>query len=240
MVQICRRFFLGYYLVVWLMAPLHAQAPAIQNADLNERPATSGLKATIETLAGQSTDPIWIGYSVPMVPGDSQMCCSHGSGDSGCCMGCRLEESGKDFQRTSRPQRVQLEPSRTLLVMVRAEAGRLDKLRALSSDCPLDAGGRRVYWLNGVDARQSVDYLAGLVRSSDWLEQQENRGKQEKRIADESLTAIAHHAESAADAVLADFLAPERPRAAPQANRVLDGHCPRRQWLSSRSQGGAE
>jgi hypothetical protein len=211
MVQICQRFLLGCCLLVSLMAPLDAQAPAIQNADMETRSATGGLKAGIEMLVGQSTDPVWIAYSVPMIPGDSQMCCFHGNGDSGCCRGCRLEESGQDFQRTSRSQPVQLEISRTLLVMVRAEAGRLDKLRAFSSDCPLDAGGRRVYWLNGVDARQSIDYLAGLVRGSDWLEQQENRGKQEKRIANESLTAIAHHAGSAADALLADFLAPERP-----------------------------
>jgi len=204
-VQICQRFLVGCCLVISLMAPLNAQAPAIQNADLDVRPATGGLKAAIETLVGQSTDPVWIGYSVPMVPGDSQMCCFHGNGDSGCCRGCRLEESGGDFQGTSRSQTVQLEPSRTLLVMVRAEAGQLDKLRAFSSECPLDAGGRRVYWLNGVEARQSVDYLAGLVRASDWLQ------KQEKRIANGSLTAIAHHAGSDADAVLADFLAPGRP-----------------------------
>ena len=52
MVQICQRFLLGCCLLVSLMAPLDAQAPAIQNADMETRSATGGLKAAIETLAG--------------------------------------------------------------------------------------------------------------------------------------------------------------------------------------------
>jgi HEAT repeat protein len=187
-------------------ASLNAQAPAIQNADLEARSASVGLKATIETLAGQSTDAVWIAYSVPMIPGDRTMCCFSGDGDSGCCKGCHLEESRGDSQGTRHSQAVQLEPSRSLLVLARAEAGRLDKLRTYSSDCPLDAGGRRVYWLNDVEARQSVDYLAELVRGSDWPE------KQEKKIANGALAAIAHHDGPAPAAAMAGFLAPERPR----------------------------
>jgi HEAT repeat protein len=170
------------------------------------RPAANNLQAGIEALIAASTDPVWIAYSVPMVPGDRSMCCFDGEGDSGCCRGCRLEKGRQDTQGISRPQTVQLEPSRTLLVMARAEAGRLDRLRAFSSECPLDAGGRRVYWLGGVEPRQSADYLAGLVVDSDWAE------KQERRIANGALAAIAHQAGAHADAALADFLAPERPR----------------------------
>jgi HEAT repeat protein len=195
-------------LCFWLAvtASLNAQAPGIQNADMEVRAAASGLKATIETLVRQSTDPVWIAYSVPLIPGDSTMCCFHGDGDSGCCRGCRLEESRGESQGTRQSQAVQLEPSRSLLVLARADAGRLDKLRAYSSDCPLDAGGRRVYWLDGVEARQSVDYLAELARGSDWSE------KQEKRIANGALAAIAHHDGSHAATAMAGFLAPQSPR----------------------------
>ena len=187
-------------------ASLNAQAPAIQNAGVEVRSAAGGLKTTIETLVQQSTDAVWIAYSVPLIPGDSTMCCFSGDGDSGCCKGCHLEESRGESQGTRQSQAVQLEPARSLLVMLRAEAGRLDKLRAYSSDCPLDAGGRRVYWLDGVEARQSVDYLAELVRGSDWSE------KQEKRIANGALTAIARHDGPPAAAALAGFLTPESPR----------------------------
>ena len=185
---------------------LNAQAPAIQNADIQTRTVTSGLKATIETLIRQSTDPVWIAYSVPMIPGESTMCCFYGDGDSGCCKGCHLEEGRGGVQGASRSQAVQLEPSRSLLVLARAEGGRLSKVHAYSSDCPLDAGGRRVYWLSGVEPQQSVDYLAELVRGSDWSE------KSEKRIANGALAAIAHHDGASAAAALGEFLAPERPR----------------------------
>jgi hypothetical protein len=188
------------------VASVNAQAPAIQNADMAVRPLTGDLKATVEALAGQSAGPAWIAYSVPRIPSESTMCCFYGDGDSGCCRGCRLEGGHGGVSGTSRSQTVALEPSRTLLVLARIESGRLDKLQAYSSDCPLDAGGLRVYWLNGVEPRQSVDYLSGLVRGSDWAE------KQEKRIANGALAAIAHHAGTDASDAMAGFLAPQSPR----------------------------
>jgi hypothetical protein len=188
------------------VASLNAQAPAIQNADMAVRPLTGDLTATVEDLAGQSADPAWIAYSVPRILSESTMCCFYGDGDSGCCRGCRLEGDRGGVTRISGSQAIALETSRTLLVLARVEAGRLDKLQAYSSDCPLDAGGLRVYWLNGVEPRQSVDYLSGLVRSSDWAE------KQEKRIANGALAAIAHHEGTAAQTAMASFLAPQSPR----------------------------
>jgi hypothetical protein len=186
-----------------LSASLHAQAPSIQNADVSVRPAGGALKGAIETLLRQSSEPVWIGYSVPMIAGDSSMCCFHGGdNDGGCCKGCHLEDGGRRVEGSSRSQAVQLELTREVLVLLRAEVGKLDKVRSFSSDCPLDAGGRRVYWLNGVDAQQSVEYLAELVRGSDWSE------RQQKRIANGALAALAHHAGARADTALASFLAP--------------------------------
>jgi HEAT repeat protein len=189
-------------------APLGAQAPVIQNAEVSSQTLGSGLKPAIENLVRQAAEPVWIGYSVPMIPGDSTMCCFHGGGfdDGDCCKGCRLEGRQDGISRTAGPQTVRLEAGREVLVLIRAEAGRLDKLRSFSSDCPLDAGGRRVYWLNGVDAEQSVDYLAELVRASDWS------GGPEKKIADSALSAMVHHAAPGADRALQGFLAAERPQ----------------------------
>lgn len=187
-------------------ALLNAQAPAIQNADIQTRPSGANLKATIDSLAKQSTGPAWIAYGVPMVAGKQSLCCYYGNGDNGCCTGCDLERNRGGIQGSSRSQAVQLEGSRTLLVLLRAEGGRLDKVRVFSSECPLDAGGLRVYWLSGAEASQSVDYLSGLIRNSDW-----GQGR-EKHIANGALAALAHHAGAPADTALAGFLSPDQAR----------------------------
>lgn len=185
---------------------LAGQEPLIQNGEVVARPAVAGLKATVESLIGQSSEPVWIGYSVQMIPGGHSMCCFHGEADSGCCGGCRLEGEGGAFAGNGPQTALPLEPSRRLLVMLRAERGRLDKVAAYSMGCALDAGGRRVYWLGPMDARQSVDHLAGLVESSDWGE------SGDKRVANGALMAIAHHGGSPADAAMAGFLAAGKPR----------------------------
>lgn len=206
--MLVHRSFLVCFCWAVVAATLSAQAPAIQNADVSVRPLAGGLTPAIEELVRQAAEPIWIGYSVPMIPGDGSMCCFHGndSDEGNCCGGCYLEERKGGFSGSTEPQTVRLEAGREVFVLVRAEAGRMDKLRSFSSDCPLDAGGRRVYWLSGVDAQQSVDYLAELVRGSDWS------AGPAKKIADSALSAIAHHAGTGADTALQGFLSPERPQ----------------------------
>jgi hypothetical protein len=185
---------------------LAGQEPLIQNGEVVASPAVAGLKATVESLTVQASEPVWIAYSVPVIPGGHSMCCYHHEGNGGCCSGCRLEGDGGEFRGIGTERPLPLEPSRRLLVMLRAERGRLEKVGAYSMGCALDAGGRRVYWLGPMDARQSLDYLAGLVESSDWAE------SSEKRIANSALMAIAHHDGSPADAAMAGFLAAGKPR----------------------------
>lgn len=204
--QIHRRVWVGIVLGLAVAHSLAGQEPLIQNGGVVARPAVGGLKATVESLIGQSSEPLWIAYSVQMIPGGHSMCCFRGEGDGGCCSGCRLEGDGGAFAGGGPQTALPLEPSRRLLVMLRAERGRLDKVAAYSIGCALDAGGRRVYWLGPMDARQSVDYLASLVESSDWAE------SSEKRVASGALMAIAHHDGSPADAAMAGFLAAGKPR----------------------------
>lgn len=205
--KIHRRFWVVSMLAMAVTHSLAGQEPLIQNGEVVARPAVAGLRATIESLTAQSSEPVWIGYSVQMIPGGHSMCCFHGEGDGGgCCSGCRLEGDGGAFAGSGPQTALPLEPSRRLLVMLRAERGRLDKVGAYSMGCALDASGRRVYWLGPIDARQSVDYLARLVESSDWGD------SNEKRVANGALMAVAHHDGSPADAAMAGFLAAGKPR----------------------------
>lgn len=190
---------LGLCLTGLLTLCLQAQTPRIENAEFETRAATNGLGVAIETLVKQSSDPVWIGYRVAMSPNDKQMCCFRGGLDSP--KGCHLEEGG--FQEFLGSHEADSDPSRTLLVMVRAEAGEVDRLKAFASDCPLDAGGLRVYWLGRTETAQSVDYLRSIIAGSD---------ESTERLTNRALTAIAHHAGPSADAALGDFLESGRPR----------------------------
>ena len=70
---------------------------------------------------------------------------------------------------------------------------------------PLDAGGLRLVWLEGVEAGQSVAYLSGLVKSQDSF------ARGESGMGEQALTAIALHADGAADRALEGFAAPGQP-----------------------------
>jgi hypothetical protein len=58
---------------------------------------------------------------------------------------------------------VQLEAGTTLTVYVRLVEGRIERMRVLSDDCPVDAGGREVSWLTGVSGADSVTFLRQLA-----------------------------------------------------------------------------
>jgi HEAT repeat protein len=87
---------------------------------------------------------------------------------------------------------------------VRLESGAPSRVRVFSAECPIDAGGATVHWLNGVRPADSVAVLAALVSGTDG-----NRAA--RRVGDGALAAIAHHADPAAITALDGLLAPGRP-----------------------------
>lgn len=180
-----------------------AQAPpTLTNARVEAVAATRGLAAAFRDLGSRGSDPAWIGYAAPIVEGDHQMCCwsdAAGRGD-GCCAGCRLEPGTPDqsvtIVSTMRP--VRLEGPSALIVLYRVERGVVGKIRTFSEDCPLDAGGRAVYWLTSVAPADSVAWL-GTFLSGD------------EKLASSAIGAIAMHRDQAADRELERIAAPGQP-----------------------------
>jgi PBS lyase HEAT-like repeat-containing protein len=78
-----------------------------------------------------------------------------------------------------------------MLVLFRAEQGRLERLRTYSAGCALDAGGLPVVWLTDVRPAESVKLLRSLVASG---------GAEEKagRVGEPALAALAFHADPSA------------------------------------------
>jgi hypothetical protein len=150
-------------------------------------PVTGALtRAVIERTAG-TTGIAWVGYGVPIIPGDHQMCCWN-SDQGDCCSGCRLEpRTGTLTLPQPGTGPVRLEGATQLWVLFRVDQGAINRIRTFSEDCPLDGGGLPLHWLTGVRPTDSVALLAAFTDAST-----------ERRVADGALSALAMHAEPAA------------------------------------------
>ena len=93
---------------------------------------------------------------------------------------------------------VHLEPPDHAVILFRVEGGALDRIRTLSPDCEIDAGDVPVHWLTDVQPAQSVALLAALASQRD-------------TYGNGAVAAIAVHADAAADAALARFVATDQP-----------------------------
>lgn len=142
----------------------------------------------------RGAEPVWVGWSVPLVAGQGEVCCF----ENGHVRGCRLERGNHGMSINDRGGRAD---AGELLILVRFVGSRTDEVQAVGDNCLVDAGGRRLIWLEDVAPAASVAYLGGLAQ-----ERNADRG-----AVGQSLVALALHAGREADAVLADFAGPEHP-----------------------------
>ena len=176
--------------VLFLSAAAFAQQPSISNAKLESRVFSGDLSATL-----RSSSPGWFGYAVKTIRKDSESCCWNGEGG-----GCGLEGKRREDSAGVRPSEPeQLHGSDTVAVLLCVENNTVGKVRLYSLQCPLDAGGLPLIWLNGVSSRASVNYLKTLATNDS------------SHVADGAVFTIAQHADSEADTVLAELVAPTQP-----------------------------
>jgi HEAT repeats len=198
-------------MIVLLAGPVLAQQPKLQNAKLETISAGPGLRQTLEPLIQKQPGPLWIGYSIPVARKERTMCCFDSYDEfraSGrCCNGCRLGKEGGNFiSGNVNSDCGPLEPPTTAFVMLRAEAQKITKVRTFTPDCPLDAAGLPVYWLEQVNPAQSIDFLTQTADSA--INEVIDR---KKDMARQALHAIALHNVPEADAALKRFIAPSQP-----------------------------
>ncbi len=196
-----------------------AQEPRVANAKMRTESAAVGLASAFHSIQAGESGPAWIGYAVPVVPGKHQMCCNGSIGDfsDGECGRCRLEsrqgEDGGQSIKTGEIKSVQLESPPTFLVLYRAEAGSIQKIRTFSPECELDAGGLTLIWLTGVRPAESVAWLSSFVKAAG--PGSEDESDDENHFGNSALTAIAFHGDNSAERALEGFAAngqPERVR----------------------------
>jgi hypothetical protein len=177
-----------------------AQQPRISNAQMQTRSAGSGLEAAFNAIVSAQTAPAWVGYAVPIIPGDRQMCCWQ---NNAMC-GCSLEpNNGVDAGSTiTNNQTVKLEGPTHLVILFRIENREVGKIRTFTPECSIDAGGLPFVWLTDVKPPESVKLLESLAR------QDANGRRDMARRNDGAVMSIAMHADPAAERALEDLVSP--------------------------------
>jgi HEAT repeats len=173
-----------------------APLPTIQNGRVETRQASS-LDRDIAAAKTTSADPVWVAWRVPIADGQRGNCSTYVN-DYTYVRGDYLEGNSSNSAPLAPPAgAVSLEGGSGLVMLVRLLDGRVDRLRTVGDDCPLDAGGRTLYWLQGVAPADSVKYLETLLKPTDGL-----NPAQEERVSLSAVSAIALHRDPAADVVL--------------------------------------
>lgn len=137
-------------------------APQVQNGEVQH--VSAGTVEEGLARAG-SNGTVWVGWTVPMVAGTRDLCNWYSNAQTSvrgflADAGDARTEAPPEIAPATGP--VPLEAGMGLVVLVRLVDGRQERLRTLSDDCPIDAGGRSVVWLDGINASASLAYLAGL------------------------------------------------------------------------------
>lgn len=184
------------------------EAPQVVNTQLEMRAAGPSLMATMNEIVASADSPIWIGYEVAAVPGEHGDCCgNYRDGMNRAAKGVWYleKEHGGEGERAHSRNELKLEGEGTLRILYRADKKHIGRIRVMSNQCQLDAGGLRLVWLKDVKSEESITYLGKFVQGL------ENSGGDENRIGEQALTAIALHADPAADVALARFSSPGQP-----------------------------
>ena len=163
---------LALFFVVSAAALAQNAAPSVANARFESRPFSGDLAAQIR--AGSAT---WFGYAVRTITGERQNC---------------DQEIVKSY-----PSTVHLEAPPTVDVLFRVENNTVQKVRILSTDCSLDAGGLPFVWITDVPAKASLAYLQTLVSAN-----------AADHTLDSAVLAISVHEDAQASAILEQLARP--------------------------------
>ena len=180
-----------------------SDGPQVENAQREAQVINGGLAVAVDAIAQRSEKPLWIAYSVARVADGHSECCGNFN-DGEVCGTCRLEgnDHGMSMRRNDSAK---LEGGDRLLVLLRAENHKVMRVRVASEDCKLDAGGLRFLWLTNANAQDSVQFLSRFVLDGNFA------AHEHSHMGEEALTAIALHADAAADRAFEKFTAANQP-----------------------------
>lgn len=174
------------FLALLLTGPaLVAQTPPVSNARLENLSPAGGLEAALRQ-ASRGGEPVWVGWSVPMIAGQRRACCFSRDFKPASCL---LEGKNQGWGSSDREAPRQ---DQKLVVLLRYQDGKPGRIHGFSEDCPLDAGGRRFVWLGAVQPEESVAFLA-------------------RNASEDAIAALALHRNANADTALEELASAPHP-----------------------------
>jgi hypothetical protein len=185
-----------------------AQAPPvqIQNGKVEVRKGAAIDREIASLAPARADEAVWVAWRAPMTGGDRDLC-SWYSDRLGTIRGTFVDEAGMgiDVSSTTRPQitapsgAIPLEAGTQVVVLARVVDRKVERLRIVGDDCPMDAGGRTVYLLDSVTPAESLRFLGTLVTGA-----APERGlvDTERSVAQAAVRAIGYHRDAGADAAL--------------------------------------
>jgi hypothetical protein len=185
-----------------LAAPAWAQPP-VQNGRVDVRQPPD-VAREIATLAERASEPVWVGWRVPIV--GVRSLCNWYVDDSVAVRGFLAapdQPGASSAPRIAPPAGpVPIEAGSGLVVLARLKDGQVERLRTLTDDCPIDAGGRTIHWFEGVTPARSLAYLESLTRLPDLSQLDRRTASSRRSLAQSAITAVALHADGGADSIL--------------------------------------
>ena len=142
-------------LVAIVAVSLAAQEPPkFRGATVTTIRAAGDLRRQIVSL-DSSGGRGWAGYSIPISSARHvEICCSYR------CGSCSLDNANVNIINVSDD-----DFAGSVSILYRVENGAITQIRPLGS-CGVDATGARVYWIESVDPRASIDMLSSLAKGS--------------------------------------------------------------------------
>ena len=188
-----------------------APAPQIQNGKVERRPGANIDREIAAASPASATEPSWVAWRAPMIEGDRDMC-SWYSDRLGTTRGMFIDDGmvyvtnaaipnpSPDRPQITAPKGpIPLEAGTHVVVLARLVGGRVERLRTAGDDCPLDAGGRTVYWLDSVTPAESIRFLTALAQAGPT---DSSQIEADRRVAETAVRAIGYHKDPSADAAL--------------------------------------
>jgi hypothetical protein len=140
----------------------------------------------------------WVAYRVPMVADVDAPCCYSVRDGAATKRGCNLDERDWGFTTGHSDDDPAVVLDATLVVYLRVEHGRVQRVRAVGASCPVRTDGT-VRWIDAVDPANSVAMLSSLL---------ERTGAD---VEHSSLAALAYHADVSATRALTARAEPSHP-----------------------------
>ena len=178
-------------------------APQIQNGKVEVRKGTAIDREIASLPPTRADEPVWVAWRTPMVGGDRDMCSWYGD-RLGTVRGMLIDD-GVMITDNTRPRitaptgPIPLEAGTQIVVLARVVDRKVERLRTAGDDCPMDAGGRTVYWLDSITPSESLRFLGTLVTTSS---SDRSLTDSDRSVAQTAVRAIAYHRDAAADAAL--------------------------------------